>query len=136
MQTGICKYCLLEFIPVLHLVNTTASFANYSYLFSISIPPGLLSISGITYESALQTVICTSTGGPVTSVTWSRDNVPIDITDRTTYQHSQVVTDTSTATYQSSLTFVDKSATLSGTYHCSVSNARRTVGNMIEISSE
>ena len=83
---------------------------------------GKLTISNISYDSALQTVICTSTGGPVTSVTWSRDNVPIDITDRTTYQHSQVVTDTSTATYQSKL-WINPAADLYGVYVCNVNNS-------------
>ena len=95
-----------------------------------------MSISEITYDSALQTVICTSTGGPVTSVTWSRDNVPIDITDRTTYQHSQVVTDTSTATYQSRLMLVSKSASLSGTYTCSVGNTIGTDEDSLDITGE
>ena len=94
---------------------------------------GRLTISDISYDSALQTVICTSTGGPVTSVTWSRDNVPIDITDRTTYQHSQVVTDTSTATYQSRL-WINSAADLYGVYVCSVSNSAGIASAFVESS--
>ena len=86
----------------------------------------------MTYESSTQTLICTSTGGPATSVTWRRDNTPL-VVDGTTYEHSQIITDTDTATYQNRLRIVDKSATLSGTYTCSVGNSRGSTSVPVEI---
>ena len=82
---------------------------------------GAVSISDVTYESPVQTLVCTSTGGPATSVTWSRDNTPL-VVDGTTYEHSQIIMNTHTATYQNRLRIVDKSASLSGMYTCSVGN--------------
>ena len=84
------------------------------------------------YESSSQTLICTSTGGPVDSVTWSRDDTPL-VVDGTTYEHSQIITDTDTATYQNRLRIVDKSATLSGIYTCSVGNSRGSTSVPVEI---
>ena len=73
------------------------------------------------YDQSSQTLTCTSTGGPATTVTWSRDNTTI-LLDGSTFQASQIVTDTSTATYENRLRMVSKSASLSGTYRCSVWN--------------
>ena len=77
----------------------------------------------MTYESSTQTLVCTSSGGPATTVTWSLNGSPIMV-DGSTYQTSQIITDTATATYQNTLTLVAKSASLSGTYTCSVGNTR------------
>ncbi len=77
----------------------------------------------VTYERASQTLTCTSRGGPATSIAWSVNGTLI-LADGSTYQHSQLIMDTSTATYLNRLTIVSKSATLSGTYACSVGNAR------------
>lgn len=75
------------------------------------------------YEKTSQSVVCTSTGGPATSLSWSRDNASL-VVDGTTYQQSQVVMDTSTATYENRLSIVSKSASRSGVYMCSVGNSR------------
>jgi hypothetical protein len=86
------------------------------------------------YDSSSQTLICTSTGGPATSVTWSRDNTPL-VVDGTTYQQSQVITNVRTSTYQNRLRIVSKLASLSGTYTCSVGNSKRTIVASVEITS-
>jgi hypothetical protein len=77
-------------------------------------------ISGITYESSSQTLTCTSSGGPATSVTWSRDNTPL-VVDGTIYQQSQVIIDTNTATYQNTLVV---QGSPEGVYVCTISNTR------------
>ncbi len=91
---------------------------------------GSLTISDICYDTTSQTIICTSTGGPATSVTWTRDNTPLNV-DGTTYQHSQIVTDTVTSTYENRLTGGD-----TGIYVCIVSNARGNNASEIKISSK
>jgi hypothetical protein len=79
-------------------------------------------ISDVTYNSSTQTLTCTSSGGPATSVTWSRDNAPL-VVDGITYQQSQVITDTNNATYQNRLRIVLRSFE-SHLYSCTVSNLR------------
>ena len=94
-----------------------------------------LTISSIRYERSSQTLVCTSIGGPATSVTWTRDNTHL-VVDRTTYQHSQIITDTSTATYENRLTLVSKSSSLSGVYTCSVRSQRGNDIGSIEVSGQ
>ena len=77
-------------------------------------------VTGIRYERSSRTVICTSTGGPATTVTWKRGNTTLTV-DQVTYQQSQVVTNTSTATYENRLRLVEESI---GVYTCTVSNLR------------
>jgi hypothetical protein len=96
---------------------------------------GNVAISDVRYESSSQTLVCTSIGGPATSVTWSRDNILI-ILNETTYQQSQVITNTDTATYQNRLRIVTKLASLSGNYVCSVGNSKGETKATIEISGE
>ena len=91
-----------------------------------------MSISNIVYEKTSQSIICTSTGGPATSVSWSRNNTPL-VVDGTIYQQLQVVMDTSTATYENRLSIVSKSASLSGVYMCSVGNSRGDTTSSLEL---
>ena len=64
------------------------------------------------------TLICTSTGGPATTVTWIRDgiSVPYD----STHVLSQTVVDAVTAQYDNTLTVTKAEG---GIYHCTVSNS-------------
>jgi hypothetical protein len=96
---------------------------------------GNATISDVRYDSSSQTLICTSSGGPATSVTWSRDNTPL-VVDGITYQQSQVITNINTTTYQNRLRIVAKLASLSGTYTCSVGNSRGETRALIEVSGE
>ena len=80
-------------------------------------------VTGIRYEKSSQTVICTSTGGPATTVTWRRGNTTLTV-NQVTYQQSQVVTNTSTATYENRLRLVEESLETYGMYTCTVSNSR------------
>jgi hypothetical protein len=74
------------------------------------------------HDNSSQTLICTSSGGPATSVTWSRDNTPL-VVDGTAYQQSQVITDINTATYQNMLRIV-RGSLVGHLYTCTVSNLR------------
>jgi len=65
------------------------------------------------------TLTCTSTGGPPTNVTWSRDGAVIE--NGREHVSVQVAVDTRTATYYSTLTVVGR---YEGLYECYVSNDR------------
>ena len=60
---------------------------------------------------------CISTGGPATTVTWTRDGAPA------TGVTSQTVVDQQTAIYHNTLTVTGR---LPGNYQCNVNNARTT----------
>ena len=79
-------------------------------------------MTDLSYDTSSSTFTCTSSGGPATSVSWRRDGSLLAV-DGTTFEATQVVTDTSTATYENRLTIVGKSEDLSGTYSCTVGNA-------------
>ena len=94
---------------------------------------GAMEIIEATYEGSSQIITCTSRGGPASSVTWSLNHSPI-LVDGSTYQASQIVLDTSTATYQNRLTIVAKSREVSGKYTCVVRNARGSATASLSIS--
>ena len=66
----------------------------------------------MTFDSDQQSLTCISTGGPATTVTWTRDNVNI-----IGKQNETVLNDTETAQYTHTLT-----VTAAGVYTCTVSN--------------
>ena len=70
------------------------------------------------------TLTCTSTGGPVSTVSWRRDGTILS--DGSTYNITSQVTDTVTATYTHTLTVTGR---LEGQYQCSVSNIRTPSGS-------
>ena len=80
----------------------------------------------VQYDRASQTIICTSTGGPATNVTWYRDDTQINMASNEggIYEHSQIITDTVSATYENRLRIVEKSSEIAGTYTCGVRNPR------------
>ena len=79
----------------------------------------------VKYDRIHQTIVCTSTGGPATDVTWYKDNAQIIIPNEGgTYSYSQIITNTSSATYENRLRIVDKSSETAGNYTCQVTNPR------------
>ena len=85
----------------------------------------------VKYDRTSQTITCTSTGGPATDVTWSKDNINIRFTMGGIYEHSQIIINTTSATYENRLRIVDKSSEAAGTYTCQVINSRGSVnGNL------
>ena len=68
------------------------------------------------------TLTCTSTGGPPTTVTWSKNGV---LVDDSLYWQNQRVVDTETATYENTLSS-DEIHNFIGTFTCEVSNVRGT----------
>ena len=77
--------------------------------------------------------ICTSTGGPPTTVTWRRNGQPLVI-DGIIYQQSQRVINTTTATYANILSSRNANANLVGSFTCIVSNARGSASESISTS--
>ena len=80
----------------------------------------------VQYDRISQTITCTSTGGPATHVSWYKDNAQINMASNEggIYEHSQIITDTVSATYENRLRIVDKSSETAGTYTCEVRNPR------------
>ena len=78
------------------------------------------------------TLTCTSTGGPPTTVTWKKNNIPVNMS---IYEQSQRLTNSMTAIYENVL-FNDDVANFVGTFTCQISNARGTVQKTVELSGQ
>ena len=87
----------------------------------------------VQYDRTGQTITCTSTGGPATDVIWSKDNVNIRLTMGGLYEHSQIIINTTSATYENRLRIVDKSSEAAGNYTCKVTNLRGSMNGSLYI---
>ena len=88
----------------------------------------------VQYDRTSQTITCTSTGGPATDVTWSKDNVNIRLSmGGQLYEHSQIIINTTSATYENRLRIVDKSSEIAGNYTCQVTNLRGDMNGRLYI---
>jgi predicted Zn-dependent protease len=88
------------------------------------------------YDRASQTITCTSTGGPATDVTWSKDDVNIRLRtapNEGAYEYSQIIMNTTSATYENRLRIVDKSSEAAGNYTCNVTNPRGSMNGSLYI---
>ena len=72
---------------------------------------GVTIAGGVTYDSVTRTLTCISTGGPATTVTWTRDSTTV------TEGTETVLNDPVTANYTHSL-----NVTAAGEYTCTVAN--------------
>ncbi len=72
-------------------------------------------------SSSQFTLICTSTNSPATTVVWTKDGTTLSF-DGTPYQHSQVVTNRLSSTYNNIMTSTGTPASTLGSYTCTVSN--------------
>ena len=85
---------------------------------------GAPNVTELTFDRESRTLTCTSTGGPATTVTWTKDGAVI--TPSTTHQQTQMIVDSVEGTYQNTLT-IAQSVTgdnLYGLYSCMVENSR------------
>ena len=85
---------------------------------------GAPNVTELTLDRESRTLTCTSTGGPATTVTWTKDGAVI--TPSTTHQQTQMIVDTVGGIYQNTLT-IAQSVTgdnLYGLYSCMVENSR------------
>ena len=72
---------------------------------------GVTISGGVTYDPTTRTLTCISTGGPATTVTWTRDSTTV------TEGNETVLNDPVTAQYTHTL-----NVTVSGEYTCTVAN--------------
>ena len=94
---------------------------------------GNISISGLTYDRDTQFLVCTSTGGPATTVTWTKDKLTLSI-DGTLYQQTQVITDMTESVYENRLRIINQASISSGLYSCTVTNDRGSATSELYIS--
>ena len=93
-------------VLVIHVVT---KFYNWSklcpgrILLQQNIEFQLLSLEPIT-DPPTFTLTCVTTGGPPTTVTWTRDNTEIDYQSNTNFTFSQTVTNSVNSTYSNTLT--------------------------------
>ena len=91
----------------------------------------------VRYNRQSQTITCTSTGGPATKVIWLKDDVNISFAiNEDLYEHSQIITNTISSTYENRLRIVDKSSEAAGTYTCEVRNLRGSRNESLYIQGE
>ena len=94
---------------------------------------GSPTVTSLTYDNQSRTLICTSTGGPATTVTWRRDGVVITL--NATHQQTKRVVDAVNGTYQTVLT-IDTSVSqddIVGTYSCTVENVRGVSSETVDV---
>ena len=84
----------------------------------VTIPGGMMFTkdSDLNGESPQFTLTCTSTGGPATTVTWTRDSETVS---GGVFSSTTVLNNTTTAQYTHTLTVTGR---LGGQYQCTVSN--------------
>ena len=85
------------------------------------VPPAPPNVVSLISNTSL-TLICTTTGSPATTVTWTKDGQPLTI-DGVIYQMTQTVTSRTTATYENVLSINQPVAsTLGSIFTCRVTN--------------
>ena len=85
---------------------------------------GSPNITSVTFNGSSNTLTCTSTGGPATTVTWRRNGAVITV--NAVHQLTKRVVDLTMGTYHTVLT-IDPSVGQSGIfglYNCTVENDR------------
>ena len=85
---------------------------------------GAPNVTELTFDRESRALTCTSTGGPATTVTWTKDGAVI--TPSTTHQQTQMIVDSVEGIYQNTLA-IALSVTgdnLYGLYSCMVENSR------------
>ena len=85
---------------------------------------GASNVTELTVDIESRIFTCISSGGPATTVTWTKDGAVI--TPSTTHQQTQMIVDTVEGIYQNTLT-IAQSVTgdnLYGLYSCMVENSR------------
>ena len=108
---------------------------SYKYL-GLYIHTGSPNVTSLTFNSNYNTLTCTSTGGPATTVTWRKDRAVIIL--NATYQQTKKVVDSVEGTYQTVLT-IDPSVSPSdifGTYNCTVENAQGKSSETVVLAGE
>ena len=84
---------------------------------------GAPDVTRLTFDRESRTLTCTSTGGPATTVIWTKDGAVI--TPSTTHQQTQMIVDTVGGIYQNNLTIAQSVArdNFHGLYSCMAKNS-------------
>ena len=82
---------------------------------------GSPSVTSLLFDRNTTALVCTSTGGPPTTVTWRRNDALV--ADGSLYWQTQIAMDSVTATYENILG-ADEIKDFTGTFTCEVSNIR------------
>ena len=93
--------------------------SSTSTLILLLLHAGAPNVTELPFDRESRTLTCTSTGGPATTVTWTKDGAVI--TPSTTHQQTQMIVDTVEGTYQNTVTIAGH---LYGLYSCMVENYR------------
>ena len=95
---------------------------------------GAVMVEDLRFDKRQQTLSCTSTGGPPTTVEWTKNGQSLNIDD-ITHSQTQTITDESTSMFVTTI-FIHRRRDLSGiigNYSCRVSNSRGTNQRTFEI---
>lgn len=84
-------------------------------------PPNVSRFSHVTSQESSLTFVCSTTNVPPTRITWTKDELPIDI-DRDTVRMKQTVTDYYNSHYDNTLLINNNPDNVVGKYACIVSN--------------
>ena len=108
---------ILATLTIQSYITHTLVVFNYIYA-------GTPIVTGLAFDDQSRTLTCTSTGGPVTTVTWRRDEVVITL--NATHQQTKRLVDPVNGTYQTVLTIGSSVgwSDIVGTYNCTVENVR------------
>ena len=128
---GILRYIVHgRIIHIVRYTCTTHVNISLTFLFVVKNFPfsGVVEITGPlqfslqttpTADPPVFTLTCVSTGGPATTVTWTRNGAILS--NDANHVFTKTVTDQLTATYSNVLTVTGREP---GSYQCSVANAR------------
>ena len=92
--------------------------------------PGSPTVDSLMF--AEESLTCSSSGGPATTVTWERNGVALDLNGGAAYQQTQTVTNPVNAAYETTLTSSDASV-FAGAFSCTVTNTRGSDTESISI---
>ena len=92
----------------------------------------MLSPDSLSYSFVTRTLSCISSGGPATTVTWTKESMSL-LSSSTTHIQSQRVVDTITSTYHN-LLFINSRdiRDYNATYGCTVSNSRGNSSQLVQ----
>ena len=100
------------------------------------IATGNAHIDELIYDKDTQTISCISIGGPISTVSWKKDNLFIDGKDQR-YDFSQQLLRSYNATYIiSKLTIISKTEAASGVYTCKIENVKGMDTSSVFVSGE
>ena len=117
MGVALIELCTLEWVQVQTIHPCSISLPIFKFT-------GVPAITYLDYDRASGTLTCISSGGPVDSVTWTKDGSLIT-GDSLTFSQTQTITSTIYSTYHHTLSS-SNSSNFKGSFTCTIRDA---VGN-------